>query len=682
MNRADCQLAIDKFERKRQIGELFVEFPEPPKWNEIYGHDLPKEQQKFRYSEKPPRGQDPTEEFIQQEMSRFANGYWFYNNGNLEYISNIHYFFLNYWKDKKGRLMRFIDSQREFFLLWMAVEVNKNLAGLIIIANRRFGKTQIATCILYFRAATNFGHWSAIQSKTGPDAKGVFNKLISSWTKLPDWIKPLDSGETRPATALEFAEPRKRSSKKEIKVYDEVLDSRVDYRNSGEGAYDGEELDSYVLDEAGKNLEAHVNETWTTVKKCLMRANTIRGKGVVTTTVEEMEKKGGKWFKLLWDEATLAKVNPVTGRNNSLATRVFFGADWGYEGEHPVTGEKFVDEYGYSNREAARKYILDTWSTLEGEDLASEQRKDALEVRHAFQLKNFGGCFDNEVLQNQLDYLEGNNDRPEDNAPPNLLRRITFYRELQKSTDPNAEPVYIVKWRDDPKGACEMVWDFDFPSQSNKYKPTFGGLKAPGNEESFAIGVDPIGATLTTGTEKSQAVAYVYRKGDINDPENSAMMILRYAPPRKTIRFKRDFHRYVMMLCEYYGCKANYENNIDDYYETFIDEGFKNYVMWRPKATIDPMRKKKLTDKYGTPSNDPFALQKQTDIADEYIKVRWHKIYFVVLVKQLLAFDQSDRTHSDECIAFFMALIGGTERKQSNQPKLSGMSILPIRRTG
>ena len=136
-----------------------------------------------------------------------------------------------------------------------------------------------------------------------------------------------------------------------------------------------------------------------------------------------------------------------------------------------------------------------------------------------------------------------------------------------------------------------------------------------------------------------------------------------------------------MMLCEYYGCKANYENNIDDYYETFIEEGYKHYVMWRPKTTIDPMRKKKLADKYGTPSNDPFALQKQTDIADEYIKVRWHKIYFIPLVKQLIAFDQSDRTHSDECIAFFMALIGGTERKQDNKPKISGMSILPGRRS-
>jgi len=156
------------------------------------------------------------------------------------------------------------------------------------------------------------------------------------------------------------------------------------------------------------------------------------------------------------------------------------------------------------------------------------------------------------------------------------------------------------------------------------------------------------------------------------------MLVLRYAPPRRTIRFKRDFHKYVMMLCEYYGCKANYESNIDDYYETFIEEGFKNYIMWRPKSTIDPMRKN-VKVKYGTPSNDPFAIQKQTDIADEYIKTRYHKIYFVTLVKQLIDFDPSDRTKYDECIAFFMALIAGTERKQANQPMVNTLSILPVK---
>lgn len=676
MTKKECDSAIEKFELKRQIGDMVVTFPKIPKWDKIENHDLPKAKGKFYHTVQPARNQDPDDDFLKREAERISNGHWFYNNGNVEYITGHHYFFLNYWRDKKARYMKFLDSQREFFLWWDAIEKDDNLAGGVIIANRRFGKTQIGTCIIYIRSSTKYGQYSGLQSKTNTDAKGVFNKLIGSWSLLPEWLKPIDTGETRPAQILEFAEARRRGNSRDKKVYSEVLNSKIDYKSSNEGAYDGEELDTYLMDEAGKTIESKVDDTWVTAKKCLMRASDIRGKALITTTVEEMEKKGGKYFKIIWDDADVKKVNPKTGRNTSLLTRIFIGADWGYDGVHPLTKEPFVDEYGYSNREAARQYILDTWEPLEGEALAAEQRKDALTVKHAFQLKNFGGCFDNDLLEQQLDYLEGNNDRPEDNAPKNLIRRVTFYREYQKAENPMDDPIMVVKWRDDPKGHCEMVWDFNNPKLTNKKKPGPGGAWAPANEEGFAIGVDPVGSTMTTGTEKSQAVAYVYRKGDLNDPENSGLMILRFAPVQR-MRFKSDFHKYVMMLCEYYGCKANYESNIDDYYEKFIEEGFKNYIMWRPKSTIDPMRKNVRT-KYGTPSNDPFALQKQTDIADEYIKTRFHKIYFLELVKQLIAFDPDDRTKFDDCIAFFMALIAGTERKTDNKPKLNGLSIIPV----
>jgi hypothetical protein len=124
-----------------------------------------------------------------------------------------------------------------------------------------------------------------------------------------------------------------------------------------------------------------------------------------------------------------------------------------------------------------------------------------------------------------------------------------------------------------------------------------------------------------------------------------------------------------MLLCQYFGCKANYESDVDDFYETFLSEFFKHYIMWRPKCTIDPQRKNVKT-KYGTPSKDAFALQKQTLIADEYIKSRYHKIYFLKLILQLIEFDPEDRTKSDEVIAFMMALIGGEEgTKTTEAPK-------------
>lgn len=661
MTREQAKLAIEQFEPTRLVGEITVHLPTPPRWNEITGYDLTPEKQFFPYPEIP---EQITEDFLQSEVEKLNGGFWFFNGGRLEYISDTHYMYLSYWRDK-GKLMRFVDAQRDVFLWWMQIERLPNMAGGNLATNRRFGKSNIANCILYKRTTSGTYRRGGMQSKTNADVKTLFSKLVSSWTQLPEFLKPVDSGESRPATTLDFSEPRKRSTKDPQKIYGDALNSSIDHRASVEEAYDGEELFTMEDDECGKAVEVNTDTRYYTYRFCLQKGSAITGKCIRTTTVEDMEKKGGKNFKKTWDASRMSTLNEKTRRTESYLTNLLIPADYGYLGEHPVTGVKFVDEHGYSNREAAREFILSLWEKLEGEDLTKAQQKDPLNERHMWQQKNFGGCFDNELLQYQLDYLERTNDREEDNAPSNLVRRVTFYRDESG-----------VHWRGDPNGNCEMVWDFPNPTDTNKRKTSIGGFSMPANEESFVIGVDPIGATITTGSEKSQAVAYVLRKGDVTDPENSGLMVLRYAPPRSSIRFKGDFHKYIMMLCEYYSCKANYESNIDDYYEKFIEEGFKHFVMWRPKCTIDPMRTNVKT-KYGTPSNDAFALLKQTDIADQYIKTRYHKIYFVHLVRQLINFDPEDRTHFDDCIAFFMALVGGFERKQDNVVRSNGLSILP-----
>lgn len=663
MTRGAAKLEIERFERVRTIGEIQVYLPEPPKWNQIANYNLPEHKQFFPYPIVPP---NITEEFLQQQAELLNGGFWFFNGGRLEYISDTHYLHLAYWKDK-GKIMLFIDAQRDVYLHWQQVEKMKNMAGVNLATNRRFGKTTVGNCILYKRTTSGAFRRGGMQSKTNEDVKTIFKKLISSWTQLPEFLKPIDSGESRPATILEFSEPRKRGGKDTTKIYGEALNSSIDHRSSVEEAYDGEELFTMYDDECGKTKEVNTDTRYYIYRFCLQKGASITGKTFRTTTVEDMDKKGGKWFKKTWDASRISTTNPKTGRTESYLTNLFIPADYGYLGEHPVTGIKFVDEHGYSNREAAREFILSLWEGLEGDDLSRAQQKDPLSEKHMWQAKNFGGCFRNDLLQIQLDYLERTNSHADENAPENLVTRVTFYRDEQG-----------VKIRHDKNGDCQMVWDFNNPPvESNKNGIGKNGMRTPGNADCFAIGVDPIGATTTTGSENSQAVAYVYRKGDLNDPENSGLVVLRYAPVRKSIKRKRDFHKYIMMLCEYYGCKANYESDIDDYYETFELEGFVNYVMMRPKNTIDPNRKRAVY-KYGTPSKDPYALQRQHDIAYDYIVIRYQKIYFVELVLKLIAFDPDNRTDFDDCIAFFMALIGGTDRKQDNKPTNQTLRILPI----
>lgn len=648
MRIADIQRSIGLFERERVIGEITVYLPEPPTdYKKIANWDLKKSEQKFQYTKQPEKNKEPSEAFLKQELSRFQKGYWFFNNGNLEWLTPFHYFFLNYWTDK-GKRMRFVDAQREAALWLWQIEWMDNMMGGNLITNRRFGKTVFATAWAYFRTTTNPFHRCGIQSKTNADGKLVFNKLVKSWQKLQDWLKPVDSGETRPATILEFSAPRVRQTKNEKKVYADVLDSSIDFRSSEEDSYDGDELHTYIEDEFGKVINVNSDTRWGVVQYCLLIGSQIVGKALRTTTVEEMERRGGKNAKKTWDDSLISTINPSTGRTNSMLTNLFIPADFGFGGVHPITKQPFVDEYGISNRELAREYILSTWENLNDEKLKAAQRKNPLTIKHAFQLANNTGSFDPEIyeyLDMQKEYLEGTSITGE-RAPKNLRRNVTFYRDDQG----------LATWKDDEFGHSSIVWDFPEPKFANARKMGDLARWVPLNAESFAGGVDPFAATIVTGPG-SMGVLYIYRKGDPNDPENSGLFVCRYA---QRTRLKADFHKMVMVICQYYGCKANYESDVDDYYETFLQEGFKNYVMWRPKCTIDPTRRN-VTIKYGTPSKDAFALQKHYQITVEYLLSRWHKIYFIELIDQYIDYDHDDRTKSDEVIAAGMALIGGFE---------------------
>lgn len=656
--------AIREFERERIIGEITCYLPEPPKdYTLIANWDLPQPKQKFYYTEQPHKNAQPTDTFLKQEFDRFQNGYWFFNNGTLEWLTPFHYFFLNYWTDK-GKRMFFIDSQREVAIWIWQIEKEPNVAGGNLLTNRRFGKSVFATGWAYFRTTTNPFHRAGMQSKTNADGKLLFGKLIKSWQKLPQWLKPIDSGLTSPKTIIEFSEPPTRT--KEKKVYGEVLDSSLDFRSSEEDGYDGDELHTYIEDEFGKAVNVNTDTRWGVVQYCLLIGAEIVGKALRTTTVEEMERRGGKNAKKTWDDSMKKTMNAATGRTDSMLTNLFIPADYGLKGRHPKTGEPFVNEFGISNRELARNYIISTWENLSDEKLKEAQRKNPLTLKHAFQIAVNNGSFDPEIyeyLDLQKEYLEGNSVTGE-RAPKNLRRQVTFYREDSG----------LVAWKDDERGHSSMVWDFKDPKNSNGRKVGDMQKWVPTNADSFAGGCDPFAATIVTGPG-SMGVLYIYRMGDPTDPDNSGMVILRYA---QRTRLKADFHKMVMMICQYYGCKVNYESDVDDYYETFLQEGFKNYVMWRPKCTVDPTRRN-VTIKYGTPSKDAFALQKHYQIMAEYLLSRWHKIYFIELIDQLIEYDHADRTKSDEVVAFGMALIGGFQGGMAHKTDTRSKSFIAFK---
>jgi hypothetical protein len=642
--------ALDKFERKRMCGEISVELPAPPLFRSIANYDKDKYNQKFQYIDVPldyeELDDDEQGEIALREYDRIKNGYWFFNNGNLEYITGYHYAFLTYMVIDGDKPL-FTDSQRDFFYVWDMVEKDPSCFGLCLTTPRRWGKGEVSIIIAYLRTILNQFSHCGIQSKNLDGAKDLYSKLVQRWQRMPAYLKPIDEGESNPKSALRFFEPGKRSTKAQKKEYTTALNSWIDYAATVKTAYDGQKLKTYIFDEAAKAENVDVEECWNVVRFCLLNGSRIIGKALITTTVEDGDSfEASVQYKNIWD-----KSNPTekleSNKTQSGLWRYFNPAYMGYYGEDDVTGITFIDDYGYSRQELAKGYIMRNREGLDDRQLASEKRKLPLTVEEAFQT-DASQCHFNAInLQEQLTYIK-------EYAPKGLVNRVTFYR----SSNGN------VTWRPDPKGKFQMCWDFKDPKDSNK-NIVENGLKKPSNTSSFAIGVDPFASTIITGEQGSNGVAYVYRKHDIADPEDSGLVVCRYAdrPPLKSI-----FHDQIILMCEYYGCKANYESDVEDYYEYFIDKGYKNYVMWRPKSTIDPNRKNKKV-KYGTPSKDPFALQKHFDTVYDYVELHCDKIYYIELIEDLIGYKHTKRTKYDDTVAFGMSLLAGTENVKIHSGK-------------
>lgn len=647
--------ALDRFERKRVCGEINVELPIPPPFRQIANYEKDKDKQKFETIDIDIDYEDLSDEeqseIAVREYDRIKNGYWFFNNGNLEYVTGYHYAFLNYMIID-GEKPLFTDAQRDFFYVWDAVEKDPSCFGLCLTTPRRWGKGEVSIIIAYLRTILNQFSHCGIQSKNLDGAKDLYSKLVQRWQRMPAYLKPIDEGESNPKSALRFFEPGKRSSKTQKKEYSVALNSWIDYAATVKTAYDGQKLKTYIFDEAAKAENVDVEECWNVVRFCLLNGSRIIGKALITTTVEDGDSfDASVQYKNIWD-----KSNPTekleSQKTQSGLWRYFNPAYMGYYGEDDITGVPFIDEYGYSRKELAKDYIIRNRQGLDDRQLASEKRKLPLTVEEAFQTDASQCHFNSINLNDQHTYLK-------EYAPKGLVNRVTFYR----GTDGK------VTWRPDPNGKFQMCWDFKDQRESNK-NIIENGLKKPNNTSSFAIGVDPFASTIITGDQGSNGVAYVYRKDDSMDPEDSGLCVVRYCdrPPLKSI-----FHDNIIMLCEYFGCKANYESDVEDYYEYFINSGYKNYVMWRPKSTIDPNRKNKKV-KYGTPSKDPFALQKHFDTVYDYVELRCNKIYFIELIEDLMAYKHAKRTKYDDTVAFGMSLLAGTENVKAEVKRINWFS--------
>ena len=194
------------------------------------------------------------EPYKAQEWDRRLNGFWFMNNGKPTYITGPHYMFLQWWQIDIGYPKFRVTDLEYFYFLQHCVE-NPNCMGMLEITKRRFGKTFRGGLFLFEYITRTKKTNAGIQSKTGADAKKVYNKaVINPFIMLPKFFRPEYDmgGGMRPKTSLVFQQTNVKGKKAELGLGKDELGSMLDYEDADLYGYDGQKIHRYFADEWAK----------------------------------------------------------------------------------------------------------------------------------------------------------------------------------------------------------------------------------------------------------------------------------------------------------------------------------------------------------------------------------------------------------------------------------------------
>lgn len=638
--------------------------PTQPKKDKIGGHNKFKKEQFFQRTDIPdifdemeygsdeePLYTQKQMDFIDQELDRIDNGYWFYNNGEATYITGLHYFYLNYWILENGERPDYRDCDRRYFCFQDYCEKEANIYGVIRAKKRREGATSQGSADLVKTAITQERAFCGIVSKTGKDAKNVFLTMIrNGFQSLPIFLQPRvedpDSQEK-----LLFRKPKDKSKKGNAKVKGKIytdskgLGSVIDYRNTQLNSYDSGRLTKALIEEGGKwPTEVPINDYWPIVNQTLKMGAKKVGFALLPSTSNKLTK-GGKGFKILWDDSNQFE-NPKTG---SGLYRYFSPAE---DGLVP-----FIDKYGMSildepTREQAlwmKQYYgagedecrlgAIKWLDLEYDKIKDPNARNEFKrmyprsERDAFDFENSQNIYSLDNILEQKEYLM---------TKRIVTRKVRFYRKSDGTAD----------FVDDQDANWEILYLPEKSEINSKYEKN--SKLYPGNAAVYSITVDPFKNTFVSG-KGSKGGAFIWKKFNPTDPENSGLPIAMYWGRPK---LKRHFHEQMLLAAEYYGAELCYESDYDDYLEFLMENNKFGYAKERPKNTIDPNRKVNSTKKeYGVKSGDGFSYTMMIERSVEYVIQHCKKIYFYPLLEQLEEYDESERTLFDLAVAFQLGTV-------------------------
>ena len=596
-------------------------------------------------------------DYIEEEFQRREKGYWFFNKDKPTYITGTQYMYLQWSKIDIGK-PDFRESNRLFYLFWEACKADKRCYGMSYLKNRRSGFSFMASGETVNMATISTDSRFGILSKSGADAKKMFtDKVVPISVNYPFFFKPIQDGMDRPKTELAYRVPASKLTRKGLDSKTQLetltgLDTTIDWKNTGDNAYDGEKLKLLVHDESGKwERPNNILNNWRVTKTTLRLGSRIIGKCMMGSTSNALDK-GGENFKKLYHASDVTERNR-NGQTSSGLYSLFIPMEWNYEG--------YIDSYGFPVFDTPKEEVLDTFGdkiTLgviefwknEVEGLKDDQdglnefyRQFPRTEEHAFRDEAKESLFNLTKIYEQIDYNA-------DLKNTSVVTTGTFQWENAKL---DSKVIFIPN----KDGRFKISWVPPVNLQNRVIVKN--GVKYPGNEHCGAFGCDSYDISGTVDKRGSNGALAGLTKFSMEDVPPNQFFLEYIARPQTAEIFFED----VLMACVFYGMPILCENNKPRLLYHFKRRGYRGFSMNRPDKVWNKLS---ITEKEigGIPNSSEDIKQAHASAIETYINSHVGKteegygnMYFQRTLEDWARFNINNRTSHDASISSGLALM-------------------------
>lgn len=633
------KLIADSKKLYEEVFGVNVELPQKPPDKDIVNYGLKPKDQKFTYTIHPDYGKLSNEEqrqFLRQEIKKIKNGEWYFINGKLRYIPGAYYFILNYVILDDGR-PRYRDSQRRYMVFcWMA-EKDPHCFGTILIKGRRWGATAVRLGSMLCRGTRNTRKYLGILSKSGADAKKTFAKLSRMFDRLPSYIKPAIDGKARDGGKLHFISPTRRTTVNNPEIETAGgLDTRIDWQNTTDNAYDGEKMFEIFGDEGGKWLKVKINE-WVeiAVRTLVDNLNSTHASGKIhlTSTINK-DSAGGEGYKKVY-KASDYFVRNENGNTESGLYKIFVPAFDGWPG--------FVDEFGDSVIEDPKVPTYDE----QGNEIKIGAKTYFLNIRK--------GIKDPEKLQEHIrlhPFTEAEALRSYEKFCPFHAQNISDQLSWIETEDKKV--IYgNFRWKDGIRDS-RVIWEpvlhahegrwamIALPNEAQQELAYlhFKNRRPIPNGPNVA-GVDPYDTDKTIDKRASKGSSHIGLVPSEINPLDAPVFMTEYCFRSPTAAL---FYEDMIMQCVFFGCQMFIESTRGGGMKTYLRErGYGEYIYHIDEGYFTGKFNSRILDGVGASRASSALLNSIEDVTYKSV----NKVYFPRTLQDWLDFAPTDTEKYD-----------------------------------